>query len=431
MRRIFLLFLVQMMAITLATAQVSPYNCSVQHKDSCWYVTFDYDIEKIPSSDGMIVVTHLCNTDTCISSAAKHFQGKKYNKRYIKRHGHQPHINKAGNNSCTIILPENYACDTVWGITYSEYSDKRGTSYALDTTAILLPAAPSLSCHRVSARATLADHIAQEHPYVKNIRYYTPLQDGASNTDSKEIVRYRTNSALLDTDYMRNAKSIEDIMSIINSILADSSTTVESVQIVGYNSPESDEEKSSQLGYQRAVALRNHIRAHHHLHDSIFEVADGRRNWHLIYKDISMLDIPQGDSLIEVLKKEPSPTKREIILRRYEKGELFKELARSSFAKHRAAAINAIYYHNLPDSAAIVINEVTDELSSNPSPDYHKLLHKLRPYKEDARAINLRGVIDYRRHRLHAAEKFFTKAAEMGDEQAALNLIILNNEKEE
>ena len=144
-----------------------------------------------------------------------------------------------------------------------------------------------------------------------------------------------------------------------------------------------------------------------------------------------MLQIPQGDSLIEALKREPSATKREIILRRYDNGEVYRELARSSFAKHRAAAVIAIYYHNHPDSAATIINEVTDELANNPTPDYHKLVHKLHRYKEDARAINLQGVIDYRRHRLHAAEKSFTKAAEMGDEQAALNLMILKNEKEE
>ncbi len=431
MRRISLLFSALLIAAAAATAQVSPYDSSVEHRDSSWYVTLDYNIGKIPSGDGMIVVTHLCNADTCISSAAKHFQGKKYSKRYIKRHGNRPQLYKTGKNSCTVMLPERYAGDTVWGITYSEYSDKNGTSYALDTVAILLPHAPSLSCHKVSARATLADHLSHKHPYVKNIRYYTPLQDGNSEPDGKEIVRYRTNSALLDTDYMRNAKSIEDIMSVINSILADSSTTIESVQIVGYNSPESDEEKSSGLGYQRAVALRNHIRRHHHLPDSLFEIADGRRNWHLIYKDISMLQIPQGDSLIEALKREPSATKREIILRRYDNGEVYRELARSSFAKHRAAAVNAIYYHNHPDSAAAIINEVTDELANNPTPDYHKLVHKLHRYKEDARAINLQGVIDYRRHRLHAAEKSFTKAAEMGDEQAALNLMILKNEKEE
>jgi hypothetical protein len=43
--------------------------------------------------------------------------------------------------------------------------------------------------------------------------------------------------------------------------------------------------------------------------------------------------------------------------------------------------------------------------------------------------MNLRGVIEYRRHHRHAAERAFAKAAEMGDEQAMVNLMIIGNER--
>jgi hypothetical protein len=43
--------------------------------------------------------------------------------------------------------------------------------------------------------------------------------------------------------------------------------------------------------------------------------------------------------------------------------------------------------------------------------------------------LNLQGVIEYRRHHRHAAERAFTRAAEMGDEQALVNLSIIENEK--
>ena len=429
MKRITPMLTALLLTLQSATAQVSPNNYSLQHKDSSWYVTLHYDIEKLPSNAGMIIVTHLCNADTCISTAAQYFQGKKYNKRYVKRHGHTPHIHKAGNNQCTIVLPEEYASDTIWGITYSEYSDKNGTTFALDTMSIALPPAPSFSCHRAAAASTIADHIAREHPYVKSISHYTPLQDKATNAPTRQIVRYRTNSALLNTNYMRNAKTIEEIMAVINSIMADSTTTVEAVQIVGYNSPDAYEAGSRQLGYQRAIALRDHIRKQHHLPQKVFEVADGGSNWSQIYNDIAALSLPHGDSLITMLKHEPSPTKRELLLRKYDNGHIYNELARASFAKHRAAAVNAIYYHNKPDSAAIAVNNAINELLTNPTPDYHKIAHTLRKDRNDPRVLNLQGVIDYRRHHRHAAEKAFTKAAAMGDEQAAVNLIIISNNK--
>ncbi len=431
MKRILSLCFATLCTGVAATAQISPENCSVEHKDSCWYVTLDYDVDKIPSNDGMLLITHLCNPDTCISSAARHFQGKKYAKRYVKRHGYQPQLHSHGNNQCTIAMHEKHACDTLWGVTYSEYSDKNGTTYSLDTAEIILPDCPSLSCHKVDATRSIADHIAQEHPNVKSIRHYTPLQQGEEPTpDNKRIVRYRTNSPLLDVGYMQNAQSVNDLMDIINRIIADSSTTVESVQIVGFTSPETAEQNSTQLGYQRALALRDHIRKHHNLPDSIFEVADGGKNWSLIYRDIEALDLPGGSDLITNLKNEPSTTKREIMLRTYDNGAVYNELARASFAKHRGATINAIYYENKPDSAAIAINSIVNELIDNPSPDYAQIMHELAQYKEDARAINLKGVIDYRLHHLHAAEKAFEKAAAMGDEQAALNLMIIRNDSE-
>ncbi len=430
MKRIPLLSLVVLLMSSAATAQITLDSCSAEHKDSCWYVTFDYDVDNIPSNNGMLLISHLCNPDTCISSAARHFQGKKYAKRYIKRHGHRPQLYTAGHNSCTIAMPEQHACDTIHGVTFCEYSNKLGTTYTLDTVEIPLSAPLSLSCHKVDAALTIADHLAKEHPHIKSIRNYAPLEE-KSNThpDNKRIVRYRTNSQLLDLNYMQNAKTINDMMNIIDRILADSSTTVESVQIVGFTSPETAEQNSTQLGYQRAVALRNHIRSHHNLPDSIFEISDGGKNWALIYQDIKQLDIPQADKLIANLKSEPSATKREIMLRSYDGGSLYKELARASFAKHRGAAINAIYYNNKTDSAALAINNIINEMIENPHPDYRRLSHILQHYKNDARAINLQGVIDYRRHRRHAAEKAFEKAAAMGDEQAALNLMILQNKE--
>lgn len=118
------------------------------------------------------------------------------------------------------------------------------------------------------------------------------------------------------------------------------------------------------------------------------------------------------------------------MLHSYDNGHLWNELS-VAFAKQRGTSVNAIYYHNRTDSAAIAINEVVNELINNPAPDYRKMAQILRQYKDDARALNLQGVIDYRRHRLYAAERAFEKAAAMGDEQAATNLLIVQRERED
>ena len=416
---------------SVATAQFAPEDYTAIHSDSSWYFTFNYDTPKPGSDEGMLIITHLCTPDTCISSAQRHIQGKRYSRRYVKRHNYLPALQSHGPSSCTLVLPEDEVSDTMYGVTYCEYSDRRGTKFTCDTFAISLPQCPPMSCHRVAPNKSIADHIAAEHPHVKSIKYYTPLTD--SNAPQMNItpsvVRYTSNSSKLNPEYLNNARTIEDMMTIISEILSDSSTTIESVQIAGYTSPEGHEDKATARGLNRAIAMRDHIRRHHNLPDSIFEVAAGGRNWNIIYSDIKETGIPGADELIERLKREPGENAREKMLKQYDNGELYKMLQARYFPAHRIACCTGIYYHNIPDSAAIAVNEVIDELTENPSPNYGELLDRLEPYKDDPRVLNLQGIIEYRRHHRHAAERAFAKAARMGDQQALTNLEIMEYDR--
>ena len=424
-------FTALIIAITsISQAQISPEQYSAIHSDSCWYFTFDYPTPKISSNKGMVIVTHLCTPDTCISSSTRHLQGKRYARRYIKRYG-EDSITGNNWNSCCIAVPETVINDTVYGITYCEYNSLNSSRSSYDTVAIHMPQTPPMSCHRVAPAKSIADHLAEEHPYVKSIRYYTPLtaEKAKEMEPTPSVVRYRTNSNKLNTEYLMNANSIDELMSIIDDVLNDSTTHLEAIQFAGYTSPDGSEENSTDLGYARAVALRNHVIKHHHLPDSIFEVADGGNNWNFIYDDIKSMNIRGGEDLITRLKNEPSPQKREILLKRYDGGRLYTQLTEKMFPAHRMACCTGIYYHNDPDSTAIALNEIVDELANNPHPDYRKLISKLKHYRDDPRVLNLQGVLEYRRHHRHAAEKAFIKAAEMGDEQAQANLYILEANK--
>ena len=415
----------------IANAQFSPRDYTATHSDSSWHFTFDYDIPKPSSNDAMLIVTHLCTPDTCISTAVRHIQGKRYAKRYVKKHGMQPALQKHGPSSCTLIIPENAINDTIYGITYCEYSNRYGTEFHCDTIAICMPECPPMSCHRITPQKSIADHIAAEHPHVKSIKYYTPLtsNSAAEATLTPNMVRYTSNSSKLNPEYLNNAQSIEEMMYIISEILADSTTTLEAVQIAGYTSPEGHEDKATQRGLDRAIALRDHIRSHHQLPDSIFEVAGGGKNWNIIYKDIEETGIPGTEEFVTALRDEPDANRREIMLRQYDDGRLYKLLQERYFPAHRMACCTGIYYHNKPDGNTVALNRIVDELIYNPSPDYNRLLAELEQYSDDPRVLNLKGIIEYRLHHRYAAEKAFEKAARMGNEQAMINLQIIENSK--
>ena len=425
------LFLFALLSLSIAgSAQFSPQNYGTIHSDSCWHFTFDYDTPKMPSNEGMLVITHLCTPDTCISSATRHLQGKRYAKRYAKRYGTRPIKQQDSFGRCELTMPEAAVSDTIYAITYSEYDNGKEIVYASDTMAICMPECPPMSCHRVKPMKSIADHIAAEHPYVKSIRYYTPLtpENAGEMPATPSIVRYVTNSSRLDPQYLDNAQNIEELMGIIDDVLADSSTHLESIQIAGYTSPDGKGNRS-RLGHARATAMRDHIRRHHNLPDSLFEVTAGGTNWDVIYSGIRSIDKGNADSLIMVLRQVDDPIERESILKKYNGGMLYSELTREIFPDLRMACCTGIYYSMEPDSTTMVLNRIVDELVNNPSPDYGRLLAELKQYKDDPRVLNLQGVIDYRRHRRHAAERAFAKAASMGDEQAAINLQIVEKNK--
>lgn len=413
-------------------AQITLRSYDATHKDSCWHFTLDYDTPKIASNDGMLVVTHICTPDTCVSSSARHIQGRKYSKRYARIYGTAPLAQKNSRQSCTLAVPEKAVCDTVYAITYCEYSTRNSTEFLCDTVAICLPEPPPMSCHRVKDKECHADTMTKEHPYIKNIRYYTPLDKAsvASAETTPHIVRYTTNSDKLNPQYLDNITNIEDMMSLIDEILADSGTSIEAVQIIGYTSPDGSENGATSLGRARAIAMREHIHRHHGIPDSIFEVADGRENWNMVYDNIREIDPNGGEELIERLKREPDAYRREKILKRFEDGKLYTELLEKHFPAHRIACCTGIYYSNTPDSTAMTLNRIVDELAHNPAPDYDRLMKELKQYKDDPRVLNLEGVIEYRQHHRHSAEQAFIKAAQMGDEQASVNLKILEMNKE-
>ena len=417
-----------------AHSQIVPKGYSATHSDSCWHFTFDYDTPKPASGEGMLIVTHLCTPDTCISTTEKHIQGKRYARRYVKRYGSQPPLHSHGPSSSSFILPETAISDTVYGIVYCEYSDRNVTKFLCDTTLICMPECPPMSCHRLEPQKSFADHLADEHRHVQNIRYYTALDNNnaAEKKITPHLVRYTSNSNKLNPGYLQNAQSIEEFMDMIDNILADSTTTIEAIQIAGYTLPDGSEDKATQRGLKRAASFRDHIRRHCDLPDSIFEIAGGGgKNWNIIYSDIMEMGLPYSSELVEELQSEPDAVERERILKRYKGGEVYRILQERYFPAHRMACCTGIYYSNAHDTTTNRLNAIVDELINNPSPDYGKLIAELKHYRQDPRVLNLEGIIEYRRHHRHAAEKAFRKAAEMGDEQALLNLEIVENNKKE
>lgn len=428
------LFLILVLtAISTRAISFTPDSCSVHHKDSCWYVTMNYMIDKLPKNDELLLHCQVCCPDTCINSGVSRFQGRRYAKEFKKNYGYKADTQPQGHHRCTLIIPENAVSDTILGITYSEYTSPLGTEGRIDSVRIFMPECQPMQLRPIMAALTEGDRLADRHPYICSMSSYKVLRGDSVHIPHSPMnhVHYPMNSARLERTYMNNSTTLDSLVSYINSILNDERAEIASIQIVGYTAPDHSDEIVPKLGYKRAVSMRDHLMQACDLPAEIFEVADGGKNWEQVYSDIAALQMSGSDSLIRLLYNEPKVKNRLATLRNFDDGSYYKAISSNNSHNQRGACCTRIYYVNAPDSIADELNKIVQEVIINPHPDYNRLSDELEIYSQDPRSLNLQGVIDYRRHRRSAAEKAFLEGAMLGDEQAAFNLEILEKEKGE
>ena len=431
MKRRTFLFLFLMTVVVVSQARVIvPDDYSAVHRDSCWHITMNYYVDDIPDDEQLLLTSSICCPDTCVSDTTRCFQGKKYRKAFFKEFGYTPALSPSGMVRCTMVIPETMVSDSLVAVTSCTVQDRKGFLVENDSLFIYLPKASPLSCHRVSDVLTNADRESYRHRCIFPMRYYQALDENniPSYNESNFAVNFRPASYVLENSYMQNGNLVDTLANLISSMLADSMARIEVVQLVGYSSPESGERNVRRLGLQRAGSLRDKLKYHCNLPDSVFEIIDGGRNWELIYESVGGGDIASGDSIIAVLRAEKSPARRETLIRGVMNGDILKYLNKETLQNQRQACCARIYYQNRPDSVATELNKVVNELMTNETPDYDSLRNELAKYSTDARALNLMGVIDYREHRRNAAKRAFSTAALMGDEQAMTNLLIITRD---
>lgn len=425
-RIVFLTVLASAIFTLTAKAQtIIPDGYTATHSDSSWNIMLNYYIDDIPGDKQLEMQCCICCADTCIMDTTRCFQGKKFRKKAARTNGYMPATSRLGMQRCTLVIPESMVGDSIMSITTYTLTDNDGIITETDSSYIYLPAVSPLSCHRVDDTESNADRISYRHRCILPMAYYEPLTINSipPYSESQYAVNFRPANYLLENSYMQNSTLIDTLANLIAAMTADSLAQIEVVQLVGYTAPN---EKQQGLGMKRATSLRDKLKYYCNLPDSIFEVLDGGRNWELIYESMSGSNIAGGDSMVTILRAEKSPARRETLISGNLSNDILRKLGENALNSHRQACCARIYYRNTPDTIAPKLNRIVNELATNDTPDYATMLDELQQYSDDARALNLMGVIEYRRHKRGAAKKAFTEAAMMGDEQAMTNLMIIS-----
>lgn len=263
--------------------------------------------------------------------------------------------------------------------------------------------------------------LERNNPVLRHISQYKPY-------DSTRILRkekgalyvfFPLDKWTLRHDYRGNAATLDTIVSITRQIMADTTSSVKVIQIVGLASPEGSVARNNLLGQNRAVALRNYIQSRVSVPDTAFELCNGGEAWTELRSQVEELDMEGRDQLLGIIDNEPDPDVRERKMKRLNGGRTYRYLKDNVLSDQRNSGYIRIYYDYVPDSAAAVINKASALLRRE---KYQEALDTLEPVRHDTRSLNAQGVALYMTGRKEEALNCFRRGAELGDKQAKDNL---------
>lgn len=289
----------------------------------------------------------------------------------------------------------------------------------LCSTRYVVPFAPAFA--DVEDNTGKAGELQKGNPVLQHISQYRPYDKTRILRKEKGAlyVHFPLDKWTLIHDFRSNAATLDRIVSITRDIMADSTSSVKRIQIIGLASVEGPQKRNLRLGYERAQALKRYVQQRVQTPDSLYECVNGGEAWTELRSQIEDGPFPGRDKLLSIIDNEPNPDRREARIKSLDGGRPYRYLKDNVLSDQRNSGYLRIYYDYVPDSAARTINSASALLREQ---RYVEALSMLSSVKNDPRSWNALGVALYMTGSKDEAVSYFRRAAAIGNEQAKDNL---------
>lgn len=307
------------------------------------------------------------------------------------------------------------------------------------TTIEVVPPPPppvELKFHPVADNTGKAGALQQDNPVLAHISQYRPYDRTRILRKEKGAlyVHFPVAKDELTRDFRNNAEVLDRIVEITRQVMADTTSSVCRIQIVGLASIEGAVDNNERLAAQRGEALKRYIQQQvPKATDDLFDVANGGEAWAELRDQINDVVTEMTTSgveadggrkaglkaAIDLIDSEANLTRREQLLRQQEGGRTFNYIKEHLLADQRNSGYIRIYYDYVPDTAAATINQASELLQQE---RYDEALQLLQGVKSDPRAQNALGVALWHTGEKAEALECFSRAADDGNADAKENL---------
>lgn len=284
-----------------------------------------------------------------------------------------------------------------------------------------VPEMPAVPDNTGRAGALMADNPVLQH--ISKYRPYTP--DRVLRKEKGALyVHFPLDRTELHHDFRDNAPTLDRIIDITRQIMADTTSSVKLIQIIGLASPEGPLKRNLKLGGGRADALKRYIMERvPETTDALFECANGGEGWAELRDLVADSEFEGREALLDIIDNTPNAEQRERLMKQLNGGRTYSYVKQNLLADQRNSGYLRIYFDYVPDSAAAVINQAIALTAHDTTPAQHaEALKLLRTVAHDERAQNALGTALYLCGEEAEAERVWQRAARLGDKGAAENL---------
>ncbi len=267
----------------------------------------------------------------------------------------------------------------------------------------------------------VAGALMKDNPVLEHISKYRPYDSSRILRKEKGMlyVHFPLDKTDLLRDFRDNASILDRIVDITRQIMADSTSRVEKIQIVGLASVEGPQKRNNFLGEGRAEALKDYVQARVDTPDELYECINGGEAWTELRDQINDSDSHYRQQMLDIIDSEPNLDRREAKLKALDRGKAYAYLRDNVLSDQRNSGYVRIYYDYVPDTAAATINKASALLRQE---KYDEALALLRTVQSDQRAQNALGVALYMTGDKEAGIRCFETAAANGNAEAIQNI---------
>ena len=296
------------------------------------------------------------------------------------------------------------------------------------------PFVPALS--PVADNTGLAGQLQKDNAVIAHISDYRPYDRTRILRKEKGalFVHFDLGKSQLSTDYRENKQVLDRIVDITRQIMADSTSSVKKIQLVGLASVDGNPATNERLALNRALSLQHYIQQEVTVPDSLFETVGGSEALSEFRDQLNDI-VKEGanehadlNKVIEIIDQESDDKVRERRIKQLNNGRTWAYIRDHILKDQRNSGYIRIYFDYVPDKAAATINEASELLTTDCGDCHREALRLLQTVRNDERAQNALGTALWLCGHKEEALDCFRRAAANGNADAQKNLNALTND---